>query len=67
MGMIFLAIQKQKWGNLNKIKISHTFNHCGRWDLNPHGTNATRSLVLLVCQFRHFRNFWLLFSQIAQL
>ena len=28
---------------------------CGRWDLNPHGTNATRSLVLLVCQFRHFR------------
>ena len=32
MGMIFLAIQKQKWGNLNKIKVSHTFNHCGRWD-----------------------------------
>ena len=28
---------------------------CGRWDLNPHGLAATRSLVLLVCQFRHFR------------
>ena len=28
---------------------------CGRWDLNSHGTNTTRSLVLLVCQFRHFR------------
>ena len=28
---------------------------CGRWDLNPHDIAATRSLVLLVCQFRHFR------------
>ena len=28
---------------------------CGRWDLNPHGIATTRSLVLLVCQFRHFR------------
>ena len=28
---------------------------CGRWDLNPHGVTTTRSLVLLVCQFRHFR------------
>ena len=41
--------------NLDKIKVSHTFNQCGRWDLNPHGIAATRSLVLLVCQFRHFR------------
>ncbi len=54
-GMKFLAIQKQKWGNLNKIKVSHTFNQCGRWDLNPHDIAVTRSLVLLVCQFRHFR------------
>ena len=23
--------------------------------MNPHDTNVTRSLVLLVCQFRHFR------------
>ena len=30
---------------------------CGRWDLNPHDIAATRSLVLLVCQFRHFRIF----------
>ena len=30
---------------------------CGRWDLNPHGVPTTRSLVLLVCQFRHFRAF----------
>lgn len=35
MGMKFLAIQKQKWGNLSKIKVSHTLNQCGRWDLNP--------------------------------
>ena len=28
---------------------------CGRWDLNPHDVTTTRSLVLLVCQFRHFR------------
>ena len=28
---------------------------CGRWDLNPHAVASTRSLVLLVCQFRHFR------------
>ena len=31
------------------------FVHCGRWDLNPHENTPTRSLVLLVCQFRHFR------------
>ena len=67
-GMKFLAIQKQraarsancpyvkqKWGNLNKIKVSSLINHCGRWDLNPHDIAVTRSLVLLVCQFRHFR------------
>ena len=28
---------------------------CGRWDLNPHENTPTRFLVLLVCQFRHFR------------
>ena len=27
---------------------------CGRWDLNPHEHTPTRSLVLPVCQFRHF-------------
>lgn len=37
----------------NPLK-SRDFN-CGRWDLNPHDIAATRSLVLLVCQFRHFR------------
>ena len=31
------------------------FLSCGRWDLNPHDKEVTRSLVLLVCQFRHFR------------
>ena len=30
-------------------------SRCGRWDLNPHDVTVTRSLVLLVCQFRHFR------------
>ena len=30
-------------------------NSCGRWDLNPHDIAITRSLVLLVYQFRHFR------------
>ena len=29
---------------------------CGRRDLNPHDIAITRSLVLLVCQFRHFRS-----------
>ena len=28
---------------------------CGGWDLNPHVIAYTRSLVLLVCQFRHLR------------
>ena len=28
---------------------------CGEWDLNPHEIAPTRSLVLLVCQFRHLR------------
>ena len=28
---------------------------CGGWDLNPHAVASTRSLVLLVCQFRHLR------------
>ena len=46
MGIKFLAIQKQKWGNLSKIKVSHTFNHCGRWDLNPHERNAHKILSL---------------------
>ncbi len=36
--------------------ISTRFLSCGRWDLNPHDIAATRSLVLLVCQFRHFRS-----------
>ena len=45
-GMKFLAIQKQKWGNLNKIKVSHTFNQCGRWDLNPHERIAHKILSL---------------------
>ena len=31
------------------------FVSCGRWDLNPHDANITRSLVLPVCQFQHFR------------
>ncbi len=42
-------------GKPSKIKASHTFNHCGRWDLNPHEHTPTRSLVLPVCQFQHFR------------
>ena len=46
MGMKFLAIQKQKWGNLSKIKVSHTLNQCGRWDLNPHERIAHKILSL---------------------
>ena len=35
---------------------SSVLKSCGRWDLNPHkAPMLTRSLVLLVCQFRHFR------------
>ena len=37
------------------VNFEFTRVECGRWDLNPHGIAATRSLVLLVCQFRHFR------------
>ena len=36
---------------------------CGRWDLNPHDIAATRSLVLLVCQFRHFRSLHFFLSE----
>ena len=28
---------------------------CGRRDLNPHDREATRTLILLVYQFQHFR------------
>ena len=35
--------------------FSDGFIICGRWDLNSHVIAHTRSLVLLVCQFRHFR------------
>ena len=37
---------------------------CGRWDLNPHDLTATRSLVLLVCQFRHFRKPFSVFQRL---
>ena len=35
---------------------------CGGWDLNPHEIAPTRSLVLLVCQFRHLRIWMSLFN-----
>ncbi len=35
--------------------IFHFPYDCGRWDLNPHVYTDTRSLVLPVCQFQHFR------------
>ena len=38
-----------------KRESSDSLFPCGRWDLNPHAVASTRSLVLLVCQFRHFR------------
>ena len=47
-------LQTKKQEALN-YQASHFINECGRWDLNPHGIATTRSLVLLVCQFRHFR------------
>ena len=40
-------------------KTSQHFTHCGRWDLNPHDHTTTRSLVLPVCQFQHFRIYYL--------
>ncbi len=36
----------KKAGNLSKIKVSHIFNYCGRWDLNPHERNAHKILSL---------------------
>ena len=45
---------KIKTGSLI-LQASQGFNHCGRWDLNPHVVTNTRSLVLPVCQFQHFR------------
>ena len=41
--------------------------YCGRWDLNPHGVSTTRSLVLLVCQFRHFRVFLIKLSRMQEM
>ncbi len=52
---MFRLFDNKKQGNLIIYKVSHTFNHCGRWDLNPHVVSDTRSLVLPVCQFQHFR------------
>ena len=40
---------------LLRMLIVNGVTECGRWDLNPHDIAITRSLVLLVCQFRHFR------------
>ena len=37
------------------LAIHPLLTSCGRWDLNPHDVTITRSLVLLVYQFRHFR------------
>ena len=48
------------WSNIirkEKRESSDSLFSCGRWDLNPHAVASTRSLVLLVCQFRHFRIF----------
>ena len=41
--------------NAKRLKSFDLSLSCGRWDLNPHDVTTTRSLVLLVCQFRHFR------------
>ena len=41
--------------NAKRLKSFNLSLSCGRWDLNPHDVTTTRSLVLLVCQFRHFR------------
>ena len=41
--------------NAKRLKFHDLSLSCGRWDLNPHDVTTTRSLVLLVCQFRHFR------------
>ncbi len=46
---------KRKFQKKTLVNSEFTRVKCGRWDLNPHGIAATRSLVLLVCQFRHFR------------
>ena len=46
-----LAQKCDKYGFLNHIYRIY----CGRWDLNPHVVTDTRSLVLPVCQFQHFR------------
>ncbi len=37
------------------VNFEFTRVKCGRWDLNPHVVSDTRSLVLPVCQFQHFR------------
>ena len=50
----------------NREHFCSRFN-CGRWDLNPHGVPTTRSLVLLVCQFRHFRAFLIKLSRMQEM
>ena len=54
-------------GGCHKIKDMDFFPcplflECGGWDLNPHEIAPTRSLVLLVCQFRHLRIWMSLFN-----
>ncbi len=45
------ALDKKTTG----LKRPVIFLSCGERDLNPHDITATRSLVWLVCQFRHLR------------
>ena len=51
---LFIKYNTKKEPSINE-GFPYLFIKCGRWDLNPHDIAATRSLVLLVCQFRHFR------------
>ena len=48
-------VQRTRSAQKNPPRISRGIFSCGRRDLNPHDREATRTLILLVYQFQHFR------------
>ena len=64
---VLMIVRAWRIANAQKKRAFLLSLYCGRWDLNPHGVPTTRSLVLLVCQFRHFRILSLELSEMQEM
>ena len=49
---------------INRSQQYQSISRCGKWDLNPHDLAATRTLILLVYQFRHSRILLIIFASL---